>query len=59
MYAQTDEEYFRSRAETERQLASAASSVEVADIHASLAKGYDELVRQERASRRSMLRIKA
>lgn len=59
MHAQSDEEYFQSRAEAERQLARAASDPAVTNIHASLAKGYEELVRQERATNRPVLHIRA
>jgi hypothetical protein len=44
---QSDEEYFRSRAVAERELAASASTPAVAAIHISLARGYDELVRRE------------
>lgn len=57
MYSQSDEEYFLSRAEAERAAAKAAGNPAVAKIHSSLAQGYDELVRQERAQIRPVLRI--
>ena len=59
MYEQTDEEYFRLRAEAERELASTATNPAVVRVHASLATGYDALVRQEQEAKRPILRIKA
>lgn len=46
----SDEEYFRSRADEERELARSAVSPAVSRIHLSLAVGYDELVRREQQS---------
>ncbi len=43
----SDEDYFRCRANEERELARRAVSPAVSSIHLSLAVGYDELVRRE------------
>jgi hypothetical protein len=48
---QSDEDYFRNRANAERELAARASTPAVAAIHTSLARGYDELVRREQRPR--------
>ncbi len=56
---QSDEDYFRSRANTERDLARTASSPVVANIHLSLASGYDELVRQAQQPQQTTLQIRS
>ena len=51
MTSQTDLEYFSARALIERDRARGAPSPAVARVHQELARGYEELVRQEQAPR--------
>lgn len=52
-----DLEYFRERAVVERQLAKAAKSEKVRRIHEELARGYDQLVKQEEANTAPTCRV--
>ena len=51
---QTDTDYYRKRAATEREAARNAASPEIASIHEQLARDYDELA--ERPNLRGMVR---